>query len=546
MSDEPRGGDQARRARPSRGMRKAMLAGGSAPVPAAPVRRQSLAEALAHIPDMEHEAATASWPTVEPVPVEHEGWAGNGAGVGRAGRADAGAPLVAPAWPAGGAASVEPSEGPHRDSGPIRPGPTGRRARRSMPAERAPALWHQQALFGIVIVALVAAIPVLGWVGVKLIRDSRGGTYRATSSDPSAPGYEALVEPTPTALVVERNTDGTPNALTFVGLGNTKGGGSVMFIPLDTKVLEPLPNVDRLRAAYTPTNQPATALKGLSNYAAITLGVGFSDTISIDDAGWEELLAKLAPIQIQNPDALTVGPVQVPVGTVQLQANQIGPYLAASVPGESDLNRLNRHEIVWRAILGKLAVAGGDALSGESSTGLGRYLRDLSAGATTYQTLPVTQDAGAATFTISQADLKASLLAAVPFPQSPVAGARASVRVLDGVSANPRGTGLTRPLVEVGATIAAVGNGPAFGQKTTVWSYSAPSSKRFAVFLRQALGGKGTLRYDPGSADVADVTVVFGKDLRDHVRSMSANGAATTTTGSTTQPGTGTTGAVGG
>ena len=97
----------------------------------------------------------------------------------------------------------------------------------------------------------MAAIPVLGWVGVKLIRDSKGGTYTATSSDPTQPGYEALVEPTPTALVVQRNADGTPNGLTFIGLGNTKGGGSVMFVPLDTNVLQPLPNVDVLRGAPT-------------------------------------------------------------------------------------------------------------------------------------------------------------------------------------------------------------------------------------------------------------------------------------------------------
>ena len=383
--------------------------------------------------------------------------------------------------------------------------------------------WYRRAVFALLLVLLVVAIPLLGWVGVKLIRDSKGGTYAATSTDPTQPGYEALVEPTPTALLVQRNADGTPNGLTFIGLGNTKGGGSVMFVPLDTKVLQPLPNIDRLRAAYTPANEPAKAVTSLSRYTALTLGVGFSDTISISDAGWEELLAKLAPIEIQNPDALTVGTVPLPVGPVQLQANQIGPYLAASVPGESDLNRLNRHEVLWRAIVAKLAASNDpDILPGESSTGLGRYLRALADGTTSYQTMPVTQDVDAPTFTIREPDLRTSMLQAVPFPQAPIAGARPSVRVLDGVSANPRGTGLTQPLVKAGATIAAVGNGPEFGQETTAWTYSEVADKRWAEFLRQALGGKGTIKFDPDGADVADVTVVFGKDLRDQLQAQSA------------------------
>ena len=123
-------------------------------------------------------------------------------------------------------------------------------------------------------------------------------------------------------------------------------------------------------------NEPAKAQAALSRYTALTLGVGFSDTIGIDDAGWEELLAKLAPIEIQNPDALTLGTVPLPVGPVQLQASQIGPYLEATVPGESDLNRLNRHEVLWRAIVAKLAASNDpDILPGESNAGLGRYLR---------------------------------------------------------------------------------------------------------------------------------------------------------------------------
>jgi len=549
MTDEPPAGERARRARPSRGMRATMLGREPEVVTTGAEPPASLAEALAAIPDLEREPATGAWSEVAAPPADHDGWSGNGSAADA--RQTQAATSLAPAPP------TQPAERavPGLDAG--EPGPNGTavgtgarvddgagdgaddggRRRRRVPAEPRSVPWYRRALFALMIVLLVVAIPLLGWVGVKLIRDSKGGTYAATSTDPTQPGYEALVEPTPTALVVQRNADGTPNGLTFVGLGNTKGGGSVMFVPLDTNVLQPLPDVDVLREAYRPVNEPAKAQADLSRYTALTLGVGFSDTISIDNAGWEELLAKLAPIEIQNPDALTLGTVPLPVGAVQLQASQIGPYLEATVPGESDLNRLNRHEVLWRAIVAELAASNDpDILPGESNAGLGRYLRGLADGSTSYQTMPVTQDVDAPTFTIREPELRASMLQAVPFPQAPIEGSRPSVRVLDGVSANPRGTGLTQPLVKAGATIAAVGNGPEFGQETTTWTYSEVADKPAAVFLRQALGGKGTIEFDADGADVADVTVVVGKDLKDQLLAQSARDATTSTTSTTTPP----------
>ena len=80
------------------------------------------------------------------------------------------------------------------------------------------------------------------------------------------------------------------------------------------------------------------------------------------------------------------------------------------------------------------------------------------------------------------------------------------------------------------------GNGPEFGQETTAWTYSEVADKPWAEFLRQALGGKGTIKFDPDGADVADVTVVFGKDLKDQLQAQSASDATTTTTSTTTPP----------
>src|SRR3954454_2263975 len=104
----------------------------------------------------------------------------------------------------------------------------GRPAHRSgpVPVGRVPVSKIRTAGFAASVLLLVAAVPTLGWVGVKLIRDSKAGKLVTRVSDPRAPGYEAIVAPTPTALLVHRDAAGALVGLTFLALGGSAGGGS--------------------------------------------------------------------------------------------------------------------------------------------------------------------------------------------------------------------------------------------------------------------------------------------------------------------------------
>src|SRR5690606_11984001 len=126
--------------------------------------------------------------------------------------------------------------------------PVGRTGGRHAAAPPAAPLWRRLG-FAAAIIVLVAAIPVLGVKGYRLVTNSTDGRFVNSSKSPGDPGYEELVTSTPTALVMQKDADGAPVNLALVSLsGNT--GGHVIFIPLETAVRKPAFGVDRIARAY--------------------------------------------------------------------------------------------------------------------------------------------------------------------------------------------------------------------------------------------------------------------------------------------------------
>src|SRR6186997_139890 len=76
--------------------------------------------------------------------------------------------------------------------------------------------------------AAVAAL-ALSYVGIKTVRSSRAGQVVSTVSDPAAPGFEALLEPTPT-LALLHVQDGQLESMTVLALSSGDVGGSVLVL----------------------------------------------------------------------------------------------------------------------------------------------------------------------------------------------------------------------------------------------------------------------------------------------------------------------------
>lgn len=375
-------------------------------------------------------------------------------------------------------------------------------------------------VFGVVLATLVGAIPALGYTGVQRLLRSRDGRITVRTDDPAEPGYEALVEPTPTALVVQVDADGAPQSLTVIALGAGDTGGSVIFVPIDTRLEEPAFLVDRLRLAY----QDGEYRAGMDAVVGRLLGIGFTEVVEVDDARWAALVAPVAPLAVENPDAVSSDGDRFASGPLALEADQVGSYLLAKAGDEeSDLNRMNRQELLWRSWLASVGASDQpDPVPGETDAGIGRFVSTLARGTVDYQVLPVVPVSGSGPDqvdgrTVFAADAEAVgevVTAAVPFPVGGGAGQRYRVKVLNGVRGEVVPTAVTDRLVAAGAQIDVLGNARRFAQDTTTVEYYDASHADDAEAVRDALDA-GEVELRQGLTDSIDVTVTVGSDVLD-------------------------------
>lgn len=376
--------------------------------------------------------------------------------------------------------------------------------------------------FGFSIVVLALSVPVLGYVGSQSLLTSKGGTFEAAVKDPTAPGYLAVVEPTPTALVIQRDKDDMPVALTLLSLGHGDDGGSVLFIPLDTNLIQPAFLIDRLRTVYSnglSKGNDALFVRQVANL----LNVGFTDVVNLHDDEWAQVVQPVAPIAVDNPDDVRLGNpnaggMDFPKGPLLLKPEQVGPYLSAQSPLQDDLDRLARHKLFWEAWLKAISTSvTADAIP-NTLTGIGPYVSTLAKGKVGIATLAVFPSAqqvnGTPTFQVDSARMRTQVAEAVPAPVSPGLGGRYSVRLLNGVDGEPIPDQLTATLVAGGAQINTKGNATVFGQETTRIEYHDANRRGTAIFVQRALGG-GKVVADLSATDTVDLVITIGKDVLD-------------------------------
>ena len=388
---------------------------------------------------------------------------------------------------------------------------SGERRRRREARETAEERAARLRKVGIVlaVLALTTAVPVLGYVGFHQVLQSTGGHKVDAVNDPTKPGYEANVVPTPVELVAQLGADGQLASLTLLALSRGDAGGNIVLVPVGTQLQATGANAtDTLATTYR-----TGGTFGLQRAANGLLGFGVDELTVIDDARWASLTAAAAPLPIDNPDR-----VRTPAfaqGPIDLAASDVGPYLAARNAGESDLTRLARHEVFWTAWLHAIAMSSrADVLPGESGTGLDHVLRTLAKGAVAVDTLPVTATGVGAdeTLTPKLAADKALLASAVPFPTGTIDQPRIKVRLLDGVDNSSVIGAAAALVVPAGAEVDIAGNADHFGYEMTVIRYNADDDAAAAQQLRDAIG-VGDVVQGQQLDDAAQVTIVLGRDF---------------------------------
>ncbi|MCB0977404.1 MAG: hypothetical protein KDB02_08090 [Acidimicrobiales bacterium] len=377
--------------------------------------------------------------------------------------------------------------------------------------------WWRRACFALCTLALVAAIPVLGREGYRLVVRSTAGREVTRSNDPSAPGYEEIVDSTPTMVLVQSNADGSLASLTFLSLNSAKGG-TVMFIPNMAPKKHPAYGLGALGMVYDAfLPRVDRAQDAVAHEVGILLNVGIDEVVPLDDRSLAQLLQPVGSIAVDNPNPVTLPDGTVlPVGNVTLTAAQVGPYMGHLGEGEDQLSQFVRQERVWRSWLNAIAASNDPGIvPGSRAQGIGHFLRTLAAGTVNYLPLPGAYDPGGL-YVPDQTAMRAAIVDAVPVPDAPIPGARVVVRLLNGVEAGSPPEAIIRKVVAADGAIAVMGNGPSFGRDRTEVVYAVASAEKAARTMLGVLGAKdGTVRLDPSAPDNVDLTVILGRDVLD-------------------------------
>lgn len=432
----------------------------------------------------------------------------------------------------GGGSTLASSPGASTPAGPLG------RTRRTPSATPRPPRWRS-AGFAVILVLLVVAIPLLGREGYRIIASSNDGRLVDDASGRNDPNYEELVESTPTAVLVQTDAAGAPVALTVLALTADKGG-TVIFVPLDTKLIKEGFGVDRLRSAFSMRQgAPAKARSAVVAEVGRILNVGIDETIELDDRGFAQAVAPVAPLMFDNLAPIDLAGFPFAAGPIELGADLVGPYMAYLYDGEDQLAQFARQELVWRSWLS--AVAASDdpgAAPGDPAQGIGLFVPQLAAGPVNYVTLPGTYlDNGR--YEPDAAAVNEMVVDAVPIPDAAYPGSRAVVRVLNGVEPGPPPPEVTRAVARYGGTLTVVGNAPSFDRTRTDIIYREPEMKDTAELMLAALGATGEAILDPQATDTVDITILLGPDVLGNLSEIKDD-PAPTTEATTTVPSGGT------
>jgi hypothetical protein len=265
-----------------------------------------------------------------------------------------------------------------------------------------------------------------------------------------------------------------------------------------------------------------SGIGGLQASVEALLGVAMAEVAVVGPDGWADLLTPLGTLEVANPDDVKVpGPggekvVRFPKGAVTLAPADVAPYLETLSPGENDLNRLVRHQAFWDAWLRKVGTSADPAVvPGESTTGLGRFVRALAAGRVDMAPLPVTSasipDSDLAVYLPVEDQVTALVARLVPFPVGAPPGVRPRIRLLDGTGTLDHGLGAVPIVVSAGGQVDQIGNADPFGATVTQLTYSEDARLPEVQRLQAALG-VGEIVKVPSGQTAIDVTITLGAD----------------------------------
>jgi hypothetical protein len=299
-------------------------------------------------------------------------------------------------------------------------------------------------LFILTELALFLAIPALAYLGFRTLLDTRTGTF-IEDPGPDAPGWVALVDPTPVVGVVEMDGTEITGIAIIASIGQTARGGAVVLVPAELETA------------------PGQALRSMSPTDAVdavgsALQLRIPDVETVDSRRWSTLLGETS-YALDNPDPVpdTTGAVLFEVGPVDVTGAAAAAFLGRTVDGADSLAALVRRELFWTELLKNPPP--------ESTDQLSRTIRSLSEGPHEVAVLPLERGPdGAPVASLERSE--ALIRRIVAFPAGHSAGGRFRVQIEDRTGEADLDAA-ARTLGRIGVEVVAISNGAVFDDAPT-------------------------------------------------------------------------------
>ena len=279
-----------------------------------------------------------------------------------------------------------------------------------------------------------------------------------------------------------------------------------------------------------------TAVEGM-------LGVTFSATQQVDQAGLAALLAPMAPIAVDLPEPIVrtapdgTDEIVLPAGPQQLTAEQAAAGLFARRVNQTEALRLQGQDAIWKGI-----VDGADRLPGSTAGGqpadVAGFLAAIGAGSRTVvspEATPaldvVTNPDGIDLLELDLVDLRMLMARILPTAASPT-GSGLRIRLVNHTGEASALYDVTARLQFIGANVVSIDDqagGPAVDGTSLIYDPSLTQEEvdSLTIATGSAAASPATKRIDG-----VDVTVDLGRDFLTFLEEDSATGdVATTTTG---------------
>lgn len=357
---------------------------------------------------------------------------------------------------------------------------------------------------------VLIAIAVTAWSVLQeaqsAVLESQSGSVSSVENDPTAPGFRAFTEPTPTGLVLHtrissRGGAELAGATVLLSAGDV-GGGTIVSVPAAFGLEAPLGETFETEG-FVPV------LRELKEI----FGIGFGEVVVLDSGSWTALMAKDLPLPMTLRTDLVAddGRVLVAAGTRDFSLEEVAVIASHRNAGDVSLTVSQRQQDVWKAWVGRTAASPELPPELAVDEGFLDLIATLTRNEVSYRIADFT--AGSSDFYRADADALQNLVATlVPFPEPIEPGGRETVMLLDGTGGEIEQRRVLSSVVIAGGTVSVLGNTSELVAESVVQVHN-PESWAFAQRLATILGA--TVMDAPSVDSPSDVTVIIGADSSD-------------------------------